>query len=171
MARGNQTFNLGTTRVRFPPTAQWDCKNDHTSPREAMRVPELARWPGKLTHDAGWSNSEARWAHNPEVASSNLVPATKAGHAPGPELRRQSVAFSFSRSLTRQGSAPLMRHVEVRILSRELWSSGFLLTRRPDAIKVVAGPQPLGERPSHGRVASFVPVVVVFDADANVSPH
>gem|GEM_PF-5575723 len=31
--------------------------------------------------DAGWSSSVARWAHNPEVAGSNPVPATirKAG--------------------------------------------------------------------------------------------
>ena len=27
--------------------------------------------------DAGWSSSVARWAHNPEVAGSNPVPATK----------------------------------------------------------------------------------------------
>lgn len=26
--------------------------------------------------DAGWSSSVARWAHNPEVAGSNPVPAT-----------------------------------------------------------------------------------------------
>ena len=28
------------------------------------------------SHDAGWSSSVARWAHNPEVAGSNPVPAT-----------------------------------------------------------------------------------------------
>ena len=28
---------------------------------------------------AGWSSSVARWAHNPEVASSNLAPATRQG--------------------------------------------------------------------------------------------
>ncbi len=27
-------------------------------------------------NDAGWSSLVARWAHNPKVASSNLVPAT-----------------------------------------------------------------------------------------------
>ena len=27
--------------------------------------------------DAGWSSSVARWAHNPEVAGSNPVPATR----------------------------------------------------------------------------------------------
>ena len=29
--------------------------------------------------DAGWSSSVARWAHNPEVAGSNPVPATNEG--------------------------------------------------------------------------------------------
>ena len=39
--------------------------------------------------DAGWSSSVARWAHNPEVAGSNPVPATRStsgpsAHAGGP---------------------------------------------------------------------------------------
>ncbi len=29
-----------------------------------------------FNYDAGWSSLVARWAHNPKVASSNLVPAT-----------------------------------------------------------------------------------------------
>ncbi len=35
------------------------------------------------SQDAGWSSSVARRAHNPEVASSNLAPATN--EEPGPE--------------------------------------------------------------------------------------
>jgi hypothetical protein len=31
---------------------------------------------------AVWSSSVARWAHNPEVASSNLVTATESGPLP-----------------------------------------------------------------------------------------
>src|SRR5437764_12220114 len=31
----------------------------------------------KQHNDAGWSSSVARWAHNPEVAGSNPVPATE----------------------------------------------------------------------------------------------
>src|SRR5262245_60205444 len=40
--------------------------------------------------DAGWSSSVARWAHNPEVAGSNPVPATESeGPVPmAPGLRR-----------------------------------------------------------------------------------
>ncbi len=33
--------------------------------------------------DAGWSSSVARWAHNPEVAGSNPVPATTVARNPG----------------------------------------------------------------------------------------
>ena len=36
--------------------------------------------------DAGWSSSVARWAHNPEVAGSNPVPATS-GNGPRRTLR------------------------------------------------------------------------------------
>ena len=34
------------------------------------------------TADAGWSSSVARWAHNPEVAGSNPVPATSENGPP-----------------------------------------------------------------------------------------
>ena len=35
-------------------------------------------YPGPpLKFDAGWSSQVARWAHNPKVAGSNPVPATK----------------------------------------------------------------------------------------------
>ena len=42
-----------------------------------------------LLRAAGWSSSVARWAHNPEVAGSNPVPATNVisqeiGDKPGP---------------------------------------------------------------------------------------
>src|SRR4029077_3894780 len=49
-----------------------------TRPR---RPADLLWSPGVHTvkeHDAGWSSSVARWAHNPEVAGSNPAPATKA---------------------------------------------------------------------------------------------
>jgi hypothetical protein len=36
--------------------------------------------------NAGWSSSVARWAHNPEVAGSNPVPATS-GNGPRRRLR------------------------------------------------------------------------------------
>src|SRR3954466_14010845 len=36
----------------------------------------LAEGGVRWRHDAGWSSSVARWAHNPEVAGSNPVPAT-----------------------------------------------------------------------------------------------
>src|SRR2546426_11430732 len=35
-----------------------------------------APWVTLRLPDAGWSSSVARWAHNPEVAGSNPVPAT-----------------------------------------------------------------------------------------------
>src|SRR5580700_9118601 len=41
---------------------------------------DLPPAPGAHTvryHDAGWSSSVARWAHNPEVAGSNPAPATR----------------------------------------------------------------------------------------------
>ena len=38
-------------------------------PQTSCKVP--------LTNSAGWSSSVARWAHNPEVAGSNPVPATE----------------------------------------------------------------------------------------------
>ena len=50
-----------------------------------MDVPYLS------THDAGWSSSVARRAHNPKVAGSNPAPATK-----GPV--RQHRAFFVVRS-------------------------------------------------------------------------
>src|SRR5919109_426557 len=43
--------------------------------------------------DAGWSSSVARWAHNPEVAGSNPVPATNT-KAPIPD---GTGAFGLSR--------------------------------------------------------------------------
>src|SRR5690348_7701035 len=45
------------------------------------RPADLLWSPGVHTvkeHDAGWSSSVARWAHNPEVEGSNPSPATKA---------------------------------------------------------------------------------------------
>src|SRR6185437_15924257 len=48
-----------------------------TRPR---RPADLLWSPGVHTvkeHDAGWSSSVARWAHNPEVEGSNPSPATK----------------------------------------------------------------------------------------------
>ena len=33
-------------------------------------------------NNAGWSSSEARRAHNPEVVGSNPTPATQLGHVP-----------------------------------------------------------------------------------------
>ena len=42
--------------------------------------------------DAGWSSSVARWAHNPEVAGSNPVPAT-AEQGPDPFEDPDPVAF------------------------------------------------------------------------------
>ncbi len=41
-----------------------------------------------MSADAGWSSSVARWAHNPEVAGSNPVPATQILTAPfwGPSV-------------------------------------------------------------------------------------
>src|SRR5262249_26859623 len=36
----------------------------------------FARFGNLAFTDAGWSSSVARWAHNPEVAGSNPVPAT-----------------------------------------------------------------------------------------------
>src|SRR5690349_11274470 len=47
-----------------------------------------------LSHtDAGWSSSVARWAHNPEVAGSNPVPATQGS---GPESSHWTPALSVS---------------------------------------------------------------------------
>ncbi len=42
-------------------------------------------WRRVVFTDAGWSSSVARWAHNPEVAGSNPVPATEGR---GPESER-----------------------------------------------------------------------------------
>src|SRR5690606_14696157 len=36
---------------------------------------------------AGWSSSVARWAHNPEVAGSNPVPATDVAKSATPKAR------------------------------------------------------------------------------------
>ncbi|EGJ74824.1 putative hydrogen peroxide sensitive repressor [Streptomyces sp. Tu6071] len=48
--------------------------------------------------DAGWSSSVARWAHNPEVAGSNPVPATTAEWA-GDHRSPAHSAFSGARAL------------------------------------------------------------------------
>ena len=56
------------------------------------RTAELAIWRGSHVlgnlafTNAGWSSSVARWAHNPEVAGSNPVPATS-GNGPRRTLR------------------------------------------------------------------------------------
>jgi hypothetical protein len=42
-------------------------------------------------HNAGWSSSVARWAHNPEVAGSNPAPATRT-ICSGPRLGRGHTA-------------------------------------------------------------------------------
>jgi hypothetical protein len=50
------------------------------APRPVRRRAIDLRWSGTsrrvVLDDAGWSSSVARWAHNPEVAGSNPVPAT-----------------------------------------------------------------------------------------------
>ena len=56
------------------------------------RTAEPAIWRGSHVlgnlafTNAGWSSSVARWAHNPEVAGSNPVPATS-GNGPRRTLR------------------------------------------------------------------------------------
>ncbi len=49
----------------------------HHAPAKPQQRGLLSTYTG-LT-DAGWSSSVARWAHNPEVVSSNLAPATQSG--------------------------------------------------------------------------------------------
>lgn len=44
-----------------------------------LRCARTPRGTYSQTVAAGWSSSVARWAHNPEVASSNLAPATRQG--------------------------------------------------------------------------------------------
>ena len=66
-----------------PPCAQREMPGRE---RRAPHVMERPRPPVRLPQgpcrrvgftDAGWSSSVARWAHNPEVAGSNPVPATR----------------------------------------------------------------------------------------------
>lgn len=56
-------------------------------------------------NDAGWSSSVARWAHNPEVAGSNPVPATTA-HRLGSLRGTEPYVISGWRS---DASAPILR--------------------------------------------------------------
>src|SRR5262245_59120356 len=50
---------------------------------------------------AGWSSSVARWAHNPEVAGSNPVPATE---VEGPDPDQGFGPFACARDTTRRTS-------------------------------------------------------------------
>src|SRR5213078_3253179 len=75
-------------------------RGPHHRPRGVTRVSapiiDLVLRPAPRTvvfTDAGWSSSVARWAHNPEVAGSNPVPATQ---GPGPESSHWIPALSVS---------------------------------------------------------------------------
>jgi hypothetical protein len=63
-------------------------------------------------HDAGWSSSVARWAHNPEVAGSNPAPATsfrRSGPFPGRER-----AFCVSGTVVKRVAATALRAARQR---------------------------------------------------------
>ncbi len=65
-----------THRLQSGSARRWEPR------RKWSRVPVKVAYCG--FHDAGWSSSVARWAHNPEVAGSNPVPATaEEGPDPG----------------------------------------------------------------------------------------
>ena len=50
--------------------------DDVVGTADPRRFGGTAGRPLSWRHDAGWSSSVARWAHNPEVAGSNPAPAT-----------------------------------------------------------------------------------------------
>src|ERR1700753_4159988 len=56
--------------------------------------------------DAGWSSSVARWAHNPEVAGSNPVPATSGN---GPRRRLRGPVCGLMGTLLGTSATPMMR--------------------------------------------------------------
>src|SRR4029077_16927919 len=77
-----------------------------TRPR---RPADLLWSPGVHTvkeHDAGWSSSVARWAHNPEVEGSNPSPATKAR---GPFSNRERAFCMWSVNATFSLKPPVRR--------------------------------------------------------------
>src|ERR1700748_3748523 len=79
-----------------------------TPPR---RLADLLWSPGVHTvkeHDAGWSSSVARWAHNPEVAGSNPAPATKV-RRPDPD---KDPAFCVLRSCCCAAACPVLCRVD-----------------------------------------------------------
>ena len=51
-----------------------------TCPR-VLALDSISIFPIMRPADAGWSSLVARWAHNPKVAGSNPVPATKTNPA------------------------------------------------------------------------------------------
>ena len=86
-----------------------------------------------LHNDAGWSSSVARWAHNPEVAGSNPVPATEVG---GPCLRKsQAGPLSYCPG----GATPRPRPEGLRPPD-PLWGCA----PRPPAVRVMCAPCPCG---------------------------
>ena len=87
----------GGAAGRRQPHARPRCRRTHLGgiPRPAGGVV----WEHNA---AGWSSSVARWAHNPEVAGSNPVPATNIDF--GPRLTRGPNLFSGH--LTRLGPIP-----------------------------------------------------------------
>src|ERR1700748_3192057 len=79
-----------------------------TPPR---RLADLLWSPGVHTvkeHDAGWSSSEARWAHNPEVAGSNPAPATQVSEPSGKLEERLLLCVGNLRSAC--ASATILRY-------------------------------------------------------------
>ncbi len=115
-------------------------------------------------NDAGWSSSVARWAHNPEVAGSNPVPATEGSGPgihwiPGPECFRGG-ATRCSRGGALDGSvvAPgAHSRWAFGALARSS-SSGSTTTSAPPARSTpvpsapatnVSGSPPGGDHPAH----------------------
>ena len=78
-----------------------------------LAIWRVRRRVGTLMHIiAGWSSSVARWAHNPEVAGSNPVPATFVKWSPEETPGTISISLvtflvtSFELSCSRPLSAP-----------------------------------------------------------------
>ncbi len=85
LIRGVAEFGLARA-WRAAPALLGDSRRPHLHHRKTPSRQRIRYYPQVLGSvvptDAGWSSSVARWAHNPEVAGSNPVPATREN---GPE--------------------------------------------------------------------------------------
>src|SRR5580693_773592 len=91
------------------PARESDAARGRVGSRPPAGLPGDLRAGGRAhkvkEHDAGWSSSVARWAHNPEVAGSNPAPATKLVQVRGPSAEDGGRAFCMMAAWWQQDRA------------------------------------------------------------------